>query len=111
MGYARNGSYGVHGLQGVASLVATGEYVFAVGDDTIRVWGTGDLSTTTIVAADGDDTIRVAGDALEAPVTVDGGDPSTSPGDTLLFDAGGEPVTPRPDRSPATVALWSRAGT
>jgi 6-phosphogluconolactonase (cycloisomerase 2 family) len=58
------------------------------GADDINVFSTGAGSTTTIATGSGDDTILISGNGLGGNVSVDGGDPSTAPGDVLLYNAG-----------------------
>jgi Ca2+-binding RTX toxin-like protein/WD40 repeat protein len=61
-------------------------------DDRIYVRRTGAGGMTTIDAGSGDDLLQVAGDQLESGVTINGEDPTSAPGDFLLFDSAGKTV-------------------
>jgi 6-phosphogluconolactonase (cycloisomerase 2 family)/PKD repeat protein len=64
------------------------------GADMIHLASLGAGSTATLDGGNDADTFRVVGTRIHSDVSILGGDPTTAPGDTLLFDPQGVPTTP-----------------
>ncbi|MDC0936029.1 PKD domain-containing protein [Pirellulales bacterium] len=63
------------------------------GADHVEVRTTSGM-LTDIELGDGQDSITVNGPGVQAPVDIDGGAPTTVPGDSLTYITGGQPTTP-----------------